>query len=105
MLRYTEKANRHIFEGKDDSLLMTLGEYEAKETLESRVTYEANVLAFLLELKLLHERGNAHAETWFMTNKSRLKMPETIELCEALWNTDSHTWWQGLKDVLLEEDK
>lgn len=49
MTRDQEKANKDIFADVDDGLLATLEEYEKKESLEARIVYEANIIAFLVE--------------------------------------------------------
>ena len=56
MTRHEDKANIDIFSEVDAELLVLLNEYEEKETLESLVVYEANVIAFGVECKILMER-------------------------------------------------
>jgi len=103
MTRDQDKANRDIFKGIDDELLARLNEFEKKESLEARVVYEANVIAFLVELKLLEEKGNTHAREWLDGNVSRLRIPEAISLAKDLAATDSHDWWKSLRTTLHEE--
>lgn len=103
MTRDQDKANRDIFEGVDDGLLATLNEFEKKESPEARIAYEANVIAFLVELKLLEEKGNTHAREWLDGNLSRLRLPEAISLAKDLATTDSHDWWKSLRTTLHEE--
>lgn len=103
MTRDQDKANRDIFAGIDDGLLARLDEFEKKESLEARVAYEANVIAFLVELKLLEEKGNTHAREWLDGNLSRLRIPEAISLAKDLADTDSHDWWKSLRTTLHEE--
>ncbi|MDP1722436.1 MAG: HD domain-containing protein [Candidatus Gottesmanbacteria bacterium] len=103
MTRDQDKANRDIFAGIDDELLTTLNTYEEKETLEAKIVYEANVIAFLVELKLLEEKGNTHAREWLDGNLTRLRLPEAIELAKDLASSDSHDWWKNLRATLHEE--
>ena len=103
MTRDQDKANRDIFSGRDDELLATLSTYEKKETLEAKVVYEANIIAFLVELKLLLEKGNTHAKEWIEGNLARLRLPEAITLAKDLAATDSHDWWKSLRATLHEE--
>ena len=103
MTRDQDKANRDIFKGVDDELLASLEEYEKKESLEARIAYEANVIAFLVELKLLVEKGNTHAKEWLDGNLDRLRLPEAIALAKDLAQTDSHDWWKHLRQTLHEE--
>lgn len=103
MTRDQDKANRDIFAGVDDGLLATLDEYEEKESLEARIVYEANVIAFLVELKLLEEKGNTHVREWIDGNLARLRLPEAVALAKDLAATDSHDWWKSLRTTLHEE--
>lgn len=103
MTRDQDKANHDIFKGVDDELLVTLDEFEKKESLEARIAYEANVIAFLVELKLLVEKGNTHAKEWLDGNLDRLRLPEAIALAQDLSQTDSHDWWKHLRQTLHEE--
>ncbi|OGG28919.1 hypothetical protein A2973_01280 [Candidatus Gottesmanbacteria bacterium RIFCSPLOWO2_01_FULL_49_10] len=103
MTRDQEKANRDIFAGVDEPLLKTLETYEKKESLEARIVYEANVIAFLVELKLLEEKGNIHAREWIEGNLARLRIGEAIALAKDLASTDSHDWWKHIRKTLHEE--
>lgn len=103
MTRDQDKANRDIFAGVDEDLLATLNEYEKKELLEARIVYEANVIAFLVELKLLIEKGNTHAQEWLDGNITRLRLPEAIALAKDLAAIDSQDWWKHIRNTLHEE--
>ncbi|MBI3559786.1 HD domain-containing protein [Candidatus Gottesmanbacteria bacterium] len=103
MTRDQGKANKDIFQGVDDGLLATLEEYEKKESLEARIVYEANIVAFLVELKLLEEKGNTHAREWISGNIARLRLPEAVALAQELARIDSHDWWKSLRAALHEE--
>lgn len=101
--RHEDRANKDIFELVDRDLLQTLEIYEEKESLESRVVYEANILAFLVELKLLTERGHMHTNEWFESNAKRLRLEESIELAEQIRTTDSQAWWMNIRKTLNEQ--
>ena len=103
MTRDQDRANRDIFSGVDDELLTTLNTYEQKQTLEARVVYEANVIAFAVELKLLIEKHNIHAKEWMDANTKRLRIPEAIALAQALATSSSQDWWESLRKTLHEE--
>jgi len=103
MVRDQDKANRHIFGVADDELLATLNTYEEKKTLEAKVAYEANIIAFLVELKLLIEKGNTLAPEWLELNKKRLRIPEAIALVEELSRGSSQDWWKSIRQTLNEE--
>lgn len=103
MTRHEDKANIDIFAGIDDELLAQLNEYEAKKTLEALVVYEANVIAFGVECKILMERGNTHAKEWMDANSLRVRLPESVELMTALASTDSQDWWKDIREAIHEE--
>lgn len=103
MTRHEDKANEDIFKGVDDGLLILLGEYEARKTLDAQVVYEANVIAFGVECKILMERGNTHAKEWMDANSKRVRLPESIELMTTLAATDSQDWWKDIREAIHEE--
>ena len=103
MTRDQDRANRDIFQGVDDELLSTLEAYEKKQTLEAKIVYEANVIAFLVELKLLIEKGNTHAKEWLDANVTRLRIPEAIALANDLAKTSSQDWWSSIRATLHKE--
>ena len=103
MTRHEDKANIDIFAGIDDELLILLNEYEAKQSLEASVVYEANVIAFGVECKILMERGNTHAKEWMDANSLRVRLPESVELMTALASTDSQDWWKDIREAIHEE--
>lgn len=103
MTRHEDKANVDIFSGVDNELLTLLNEYEAKQTLEALVVYEANVIAFGVECKILMERGNTHAKEWMDANSLRVRLKESVELMDLLAKTDSQDWWKDIRATIHEE--
>ena len=103
MTRDQDRANRDIFQGVDDELLATLEEYEKRTSPEAKIVYEANVIAFLVELKLLIEKGNTHAGEWLDANIKRLRIPQAVTLAGNLAKTSSQDWWKTIRQTLHEE--
>jgi len=103
MTRHEDKANGDIFKGVDDELLTLLNEYEARRSLEALVVYEANVIAFGVECRILMEKGNTHAKEWMDGNSKRVRLPESVKLMEAIARTDSQDWWKRLREEIHEE--
>ena len=62
------------------------------------------MIALLVRLKPLAERGDAHAEKWMM-NKNRIRTPEAVILVKMLLETDSQNWWLDIQNELEEEFK
>lgn len=103
MTRHEDKANEDIFRGFDDVLLNLLNEYEARQSLEAQIVYEANVIAFGVECRILMEKGNTHAKEWMDANSLRVRLPESIELMTSIAQTDSQDWWKRIRDEIHEE--
>ena len=103
MTRHEDKANRDIFEHVDNELLDLLNEYEARKSLEALVVYEANVIAFGVECKILMEKGNTHAKEWMDGNSVRVRLPESVALMNSVSATDSQDWWKSIRDAIHEE--
>ncbi|MFZ5845391.1 MAG: HD domain-containing protein [Patescibacteria group bacterium] len=97
------KANRDIFTEVEPKLVSLLSEYEAKKTREAQVVYEANIIALLVELKQLVEKGNIHAQEWLEANSKRLKLPAAINLAQTLTKTSSQDWWKDIRADLHRE--
>ena len=96
------KANRDIFQGVDDDVIKTLEIYEHKKTLEAKIVYEANIIALLVELKILMEKGNVHAKEWFDGNTQRLRLPLAKSLASELQKTSTQDWWKHIRKNIHE---
>lgn len=103
--RDEKKANEDLFKGIDDSLLAILEEYEDKESLEGKIVYEANIIALLIVLKPLKERGDPHAKEWLEWNAERLRLPEAILLAKVIMAGNSQDWWKKERDILHNQYK
>jgi putative hydrolase of HD superfamily len=98
--RNTEKANADIFKNSDADLYKIVGEYEAKQEIEAKIVYEANILALLTEVKLLVEKGNLNANEWLVENSKRLRLPESIALANLISTGNTQDWWKDIRDDL-----
>lgn len=98
--RNQKKANEDIFGGIDDNVLKLLNEYEEKKSLESKIVYEANILALLVALKPLAERGDPHASKWLAWNSKRLRLPAAKDIAREIINGNSQDWWMREREIL-----
>ena len=100
--RDISKANKDIFQGLPfgKEVLLILGEYEKKKSLEARLVYEANVIALIIQLKTHVDRGNLHAKEWLMANKERVSLKESKTLVAEIMKTDSQDFWQDIRNKL-----
>ncbi len=103
MTRHEDKANEDIFRDFDDKLLTLLNEYEERQSLEAQIVYEANVIAFGVECRILMEKGNTHAKEWMDGNSLRVRLPESVKLMDSIARTDSQDWWKGIRTEIHEE--
>ncbi len=102
--RNQQKANIDIFKETDKQLNNLLIEYEKNKTLEAQITYEANIIALLVQLKPLAEHGNMHAEEWINANAKRLRLPKAIDLAKVIVKTDSQIWWDEIRTTLHQKE-
>lgn len=71
-------------------------EFEACETLESRLAHDADQLALLIDLKSLKDIGYQSPDTWLPHVEKRLKTTLGRQLGNALLATDRDSWWRKL---------
>lgn len=79
-----------------DRVAGLIGEYEAGETLESRLAHEADVLELICALKELADHGNPGAQAWMDRSQERLGTDEARRLAAAIRSTPSDRWWQAI---------
>ena len=78
-----------------DELAATRTEYRAKETRESIVARDADILECLIQAKEYCERGNPAAAE-FMKNAGHLATDSARRLWELAESTDVNSWWRGI---------
>jgi putative hydrolase of HD superfamily len=71
-------------------------EFEAGETLESRLAHDADQLALLIDLKSLKDIGYQSPDAWLPHVEKRLKTTLGRQLGNALLTTDHDSWWRKL---------
>lgn len=81
-----------------DDLKKIIDEYEARETIEARLTKDADNIEFLLSLKEQSDIGNDRADTWIQPLLGRLLTEDGKKLAEEILQTDSDQWWYGDKN-------
>lgn len=102
--KYTERFEEKAHQDLADSLPFgqevkaLLDEYEARESLESKLVKDADNLEWILALKEQFDIGNERAKHWIDLAFKRLKTEEGKMLGAVIMSTDSDTWWFGEKD-------
>ncbi|MCC2631955.1 MAG: phosphohydrolase [Patescibacteria group bacterium] len=77
--------------GKD--IVETVEEYENRESRESIIAKEADILEFILSLKEQMDVGNARVASWLPHACGRLKTENGKALAEQILETASDDWW------------
>jgi len=77
--------------GKD--LIELTREFNAGETLEARISKDADQLDLILSLKEQQDIGNPHAKDWLTYALQRLQTKTAKKLAEQILVTESTDWW------------
>lgn len=98
--RFEEKAHQDLADSLPfgENIKELLDEYEARESLESKLVKDADNLEWILALKEQFDIGNERAKHWIDLAFKRLKTEEGKSLGAVIMSTDSDTWWFGEKD-------
>ncbi len=94
------RANDDIFSTTDPEMADTLVEYEKRESPEAKIVYEANIVALLVELKALQEKGNRNVDDWIEGNCKRLRIPEAKQLAKEICSSNTQDWWKDIRKKL-----
>jgi putative hydrolase of HD superfamily len=73
-------------------------EYNAGQSLESRLAHDADQLSFILELKYLSDIGYLPPKKWMPDILKRLKTAIGKKLAQAILNVEQDAWW--LKKII-----
>ena len=76
-----------------DEVSCLLREFNAIETLESRLSKDADQLDLILELKEQLDLGNRHAEEWLSFALKRLLTESGKRLASEIMTTERDSWW------------
>lgn len=88
-----------------DELVKATSEYEKRQTLESKIVHDADVLALCVELKQLLENGYQNAKEWYNANLENLKLSESRHLGKELSRTNSQDWWKKEREKIHKSYK
>ncbi|MEE4354298.1 MAG: HD domain-containing protein [Desulfatiglans sp.] len=76
-----------------DQIMALTEEFNRAETLEARLTRDADQLDLILELKEQLDLGNAYARDWLHYAVQRLTTKNGKDLAKEILETDSADWW------------
>ncbi len=75
------------------SMIDLISEYNGQETTESRLAYDADQLAFILDLKSISDIGQKTPQQWLPVVQKRLKTAVGKRLCQEIMDTRWDAWW------------
>ena len=84
-------ATQHLPFGSDMADL--IAEFNARQTLESQLAYDADQLSFIMDLKAASDIGHHGPEKWMPSVENRLKTEIGKRLAQAINNTRWDEWW------------
>lgn len=76
-------------------------EYSNQNSLESKLTKDADILEQLFCEKVAYETGNKQARQWIKHSKGQLKSKTAKKIGTQLMSTNSHDWWQDLHNKAI----
>jgi len=81
-------------------IVSLIDEFNSRETLEAKLSQDADQLDFILELKRQQDLGNISAAEWIKYSAKRLITDFAKTLAEEIVTTDSSDWWFEKKEEL-----
>jgi putative hydrolase of HD superfamily len=76
-----------------NEIIGLIGEFNAADSLEARLSKDADQLDLILELKQELDSGNPNAKDWLSFAVKRLVTKNAQKLAEEILNADSTDWW------------
>lgn len=81
-------------------IISLTNEFSSQETIEAKLSQDADQLDFILELKRQQDLKNKSAAEWLRYSVKRLITDFAKNLAEEILNTDSSDWWFKKKEDL-----
>ena len=76
-----------------EEIVSLIDEFNAGESLEARLSRDADQLDLILELKEQKDLGNKYADDWLYYAEKRLTTPTGRDMAREILRTDSADWW------------
>ena len=87
-----------------DELKAMIREFNNGDTLEARISRDADQLDLIMELKEQMDLGNGYAEEWIGYAVQRLQTETAKNMAQEIMVTDSTDWWFEKKTELWVND-
>ncbi len=107
--KYVERKEHSAIQDISDSvpfghdILETLGEYEKRESLESKIVKDADILEWIISLKEEIDIGNTRAFDRIEYALSLLKTDKAKTLAGTIMRTESSDWWSPEDSVIRKK--
>jgi len=89
-----EEALEDALKGTDlREILELFKEFKEGKTLEAKLSYDADQIELILELKEQKDLGNPYAEEWLKYALKRLKTQTGLKLAKAILERHYCDWW------------
>ncbi|MFC1579826.1 HD domain-containing protein [Thermodesulfobacteriota bacterium] len=90
-----EKALKDLATGLScrDDMVSLHKEFNLGESVEARISKDADQLDLILELKSQQDLGNKYAVEWLKYAVQRLETPSAKAMATEILKTDSTEWW------------
>lgn len=97
-----ESAVNDLAEGLPfgDKIVDVTNEFNASESIEAKISKDADQLDLILELKEQKDLGNRYAEEWLHYAVQRIQTDSGKKMAEEILTTDSTEWWFEKKSDL-----
>ena len=83
-----------------EEIISIINEFNAGESLEARISRDADQIDLIMELKVQDDLGNRYAEDWLHYALKRIITENAKKMAQEILKTDSTDWWFDKKTDL-----
>jgi putative hydrolase of HD superfamily len=83
-----------------DEIILLTNEFNAGESLEARISRDADQIDLIMELKVQNDLGNRYADDWLHYSLQRIVTENAKIMAQEILTTDSTDWWFDKKTDL-----
>ena len=83
-----------------DEIILLTNEFNAGESLEARISRDADQIDLIMELKVQNDLGNRYADDWLHYALQRIATENAKIMAQEILTTDSTDWWFDKKTDL-----
>jgi putative hydrolase of HD superfamily len=76
-----------------DEIILLTNEFNAGESLEARISRDADQIDLIMELKVQNDLGNRYADDWLHYVLQRIVTENAKIMAQEILTTDSTDWW------------